>query len=143
MVVSERSAHSLRRVVAHKGRKQKAGESGIPMSTAVYFYSIILFSLFLPVIIAEGLIHEGILISSAIAGASVAITGGTFLVYHELVMHIRALEAGMDQVRLQGRSELSLLGGLVRIKIDPLQRSLVAPAVVREDRTAGLNTRSL
>lgn len=135
MITCERPLVPIRSMtIAQKKMEPKHG-SEIPARTALYFYSIIVLAFILPVAIAADLVYARFVVSVIVAVSSVTVVGGSVYAYRKIASQIAALQAIVGQLHdREADCEISMLGGLMRIRIEQNRRKVLPPPEVDEDK---------
>ncbi|MGA7875067.1 MAG: hypothetical protein WCA08_05345 [Desulfoferrobacter sp.] len=99
-------------------------------NVALYFYSIILFSFVLPVVIAVCVVFVNVPVQIILWIAGLLLVGGLAYVYVKIFRQARALQQVVEHLNeMETDTEINLLGGLFRIMIEHDTRKALPPPI--------------
>lgn len=110
-------------------------EDVLSVRTALYFYSIIVFSFLLPVAVAVGLVFTILALKIILSILCLSLLGGLWFAYRRITAQLRALRASAEPQSLdQGECRVSLPGGVIEVSVEPKRPE---PRLVRTGSTDG------
>lgn len=102
-------------------------DGGIPAREGLYFYLIIAVSLLLPIIIAFCVYFTDIVVTSFIAIFLLSVLGFLIRTYRKLKRQLKEFDEAIDKLDLlEGDHEISMLGGLLNVRIEESAKHLPA-----------------
>jgi len=110
-------------------------DGGIPAREGMYFYLIIAVSLLLPVIIAICVFFADIVVTIMISAFLLSVLGFLIYAYRKVKKQLREFNEALGKLHLlEGDHEISVLGGLINIRIEESMKQLPPGETIIEEK---------
>lgn len=114
-------------------------EDLLSVRTALYFYSIIVFSFVLPVMVAVGLVFTIMALKIILSILSVSLLGGLWYAYRRISAQLRGLQRDIEPLSTEESAyQISLPGRVIEVNVEPKkaqpQHVQAASAESREEK---------
>lgn len=127
MKTRRRARQSARQMDRGENMAVPKDEDILSIRTALYFYSIIVFSFILPVAVAVCLVFTTLAVKIILSILFVSLLGGLWYTYRRIAAQLRKLQSSLEPLSLgEADSRISLPGELIEVKIEP-QRPALQP----------------
>lgn len=137
MKMAKRSVRSARKGKTGNTAMNHKEENWLSARTAFYFYSIITFSLVLPAGVVGFLLFSGIAVKVMLSTLCLSFLGGLAYLHRKITLQLQALQATFENLdRLEGDCQISLIGGLIQIRIEQSCKE-VLPSPAKPDGAQG------
>ena len=115
--------------------KKWFSDSGIPVREGKYFYLIIVISLLLPIIIALCVYFTDIFVTTMITTFLFLILGLLIRAYRKMKKQFREFDEAIEKLDLlEGDHEISMLGGLINVRIEEGKKQLPPGGMIIEEK---------
>lgn len=106
-------------------QKKWFSDGGIPAREGMYFYLIIAVSLLLPIVIALCVFFTDVVVTILITSLLLALLGFLIHAYHKVKRQFKEFNEAIEKLSLlEGDHEISILGGLISVKIEEAMKQL-------------------